>query len=79
MTKPLIGEGDHPIIARLFWKVTRIDGLVKSRHSRENGNPENSNYMKILDSCLRRNDRKSPFRTFYKTIRNLTEDRFVKR
>ncbi len=34
------------------------DELVKSRHSRENGNPENSNYMKRLDSCLRRNDRK---------------------
>ena len=24
--------------------------------------------MKILDSCLRRNDRKSPFQTFYETI-----------
>jgi len=43
-----------------------FDGLVKSRHIRENGNPENSNYMKILDSgwslsrtLLRdRNDRK---------------------
>ena len=34
------------------------DGIVKSRHSRENGNPENSNYLKRLDSCLRRNDRK---------------------
>ena len=45
-----------------------IDGIVKSRHSRENGNPENSNYMKILDSCLRRNDRQWPFQTFYETI-----------
>ena len=45
-----------------------IDGIVKSRHSRENGNPENSNYMKILDSCLRRNDRQLPFQTFYETI-----------
>ena len=45
-----------------------LDGLVKSRHSRENGNPENSNYLKILDSCLRRNDRKSAFQTFYETI-----------
>src|SRR4030043_1846459 len=46
------------------------DEIVKSRHSRENGNPENSNCMKILDSCLRRNDRKSPFQTFYETINN---------
>jgi hypothetical protein len=45
-----------------------IDGIVKSRHSRENGNPENSNYMKILDSRLRRNDRQWPFQTFYETI-----------
>ena len=45
-----------------------FDGLVKSRHSRENGNPVITNYMKILDSCLRRNDRKSPFQTFYETI-----------
>ena len=45
-----------------------IDGIVKSRHSRENGNPENSNYMKILDSCLRRNERQWPFQTFYETI-----------
>ena len=50
------------------------DGIVKSRHSRENGNPENSNYMKILDSCLRRNDRQWPFQTFYDSIKN----RFVK-
>jgi len=40
----------------------------KSRHSRENGNPKNSNYMKILDSCFRRNDRQWPFQTFYETI-----------
>jgi len=45
-----------------------IDGIVKSLHSRENGNPENSNYMKILDSCLRRNDRQWPFQTFYETF-----------
>ena len=42
-------------ISYVFGKLT-FDGLVKSRHSRENGNPENSNYLKILDSCLRRND-----------------------
>ena len=34
-------------------QISKNDGIVKSRHSRENGNPENSNYMKILDSCLR--------------------------
>jgi len=28
----------------------KVDGIVKSRHSRENGNPENFNYLKILDS-----------------------------
>jgi len=44
------------------------DGIVKSRHSRENGNPDNSNYLKTLDSCLRRNDKKSHFQTFYETI-----------
>jgi hypothetical protein len=41
-----------------------------------NGNPENSNYMKIQDSCWSlsrtllwdRNDRKSPFQTFYDSI-----------
>jgi len=47
-----------------------IDGIVKSRHSRENGNPDNSNYLKTLDSCLRRNDKKSHFQTFYETINN---------
>jgi len=31
--------------------VTKHDGIVKSRHSRENGNPENSNYLKRLDCC----------------------------
>jgi len=45
-----------------------LDGIVKSRHSRENGNPDNSNYLKTLDSCLRRNDKKSHFQTFYETI-----------
>ena len=40
------------------------DGIVKGRHSRENGNPGNSNYMKILDSCLRRNDKNLLFRLF---------------
>ena len=42
-----------------------LNGIVKNRHSREtcplryqsgNGNPENSNYLKILDFCLRSND-----------------------
>jgi len=45
------------------------DGIVKSRHSRENGNPENSNYMKILDSCLRRNDKNLLFGLFTRTSR----------
>ncbi|MDI6764828.1 MAG: lytic transglycosylase domain-containing protein [Thermodesulfobacteriota bacterium] len=53
-----------------------IDELAKSCHSRENGNPENSNYIKKLDSCWSlsrtlirdRNDRKWPFRILYKTI-----------
>ncbi len=43
---------------------SKINEVVKSRHSRENGNPGNSNYMKILDSCFRRNDKKSLFRLF---------------
>jgi len=58
----------------------KYDGIVKSRHSRacarsasarrrENGNPENSNYMKTLDSCFRRNDKKYPSQTFYETIK----------
>jgi len=33
-----------------------FDEIVKSRYSRENGNPENSNPLKALDSCFRRND-----------------------
>ena len=33
-----------------------LNGIVKSRHSRENGNRRIRNYLKILDSCLRRND-----------------------
>jgi hypothetical protein len=45
-----------------------FDGLVKSRHSRENGNPEYSNYLKRLDSGFRRNDRKAYFQTFYEII-----------
>ena len=44
------------------------DELVRSRHSRENGNPENSSYIKRLDSCLRRNDRKWHSHAFYETI-----------
>ena len=51
-----------------YFDKVYFDGIVKIRHSRENGNPENSNYMKILDSCLRRNDRQWPFQTFYETI-----------
>jgi type I restriction enzyme R subunit len=43
-------------ILGLKFAYSTNDGIVKSRHSRENGNPENSNYLKILDSCLRRND-----------------------
>jgi|GEM_PF-847877 len=44
-----------------------FDGIVKSRHSRENGNPENFNCSKILDSCFRRNDKKPHSRTFCET------------
>ena len=54
---------------RNFLKVFKGDDIVKSRHSRGNGNPENSKYMKILDSCLRRNDRKLSVQTFYETIK----------
>ncbi len=45
-------------------KKMNIGKLVKSRHSRENGNPANLNYMKKLDSCLRRNDKNLFFRLF---------------
>ena len=58
------------ITSKEYCLKINLDGIVKSRHSRENGNPENSNYMKILDSCLRRNDRQWPFQTFYETILN---------
>ena len=55
----------------------RLDGIVKSRHFRENGNPENSNYLKILDSgwSLPRtairgwNDEKTRIATSYETIK----------
>jgi molybdopterin-binding protein len=52
---------------------TNFDGIVKSchfcetcprRHKSANGNPENSNPMKILDSCLCRNDKNFLFRLF---------------
>ena len=60
-------------------EINIFDGIVKSRHSREtcpqrypsgNGNPENSNYMKISreERDLRRNDKKYPSQTFYETI-----------
>ena len=45
-----------------------LDELVKSCHSRENGNLWDSNCTKRLDSCLRRNDKTLPFQTFYKTF-----------
>jgi len=45
-----------------------LDGFKKSRHSSENVNPTNSNCLKILDSCLRRNDMQWPLQIVYKTI-----------
>jgi|GEM_PF-3517620 len=39
-----------------YHALFKSDGIGKSRHSRENGNPENSNCLKTLDSCFRRND-----------------------
>jgi hypothetical protein len=50
-------------------KQIKVDNLVKSRHSRENGNPGNSNDLKILDSCLRRNDKNLFFRLFTRPSR----------
>jgi len=40
------------------------DGIIKSRHSRENGNPGDSDRIKILDSCLCRNDKNLFLRLF---------------
>jgi len=56
-----------------------VDGFVKSRHSRENGNPGNSNHLKTLDSCLRRNDKNFFFRLFtrpskVKNLRSITHN-----
>jgi hypothetical protein len=52
-----------------YWNVGKLeywnnDNLVKSRHSRENGNPGNSKPSKTLDSCLRRNDKNFFFGLF---------------
>jgi hypothetical protein len=41
-----------------------IDGLVKSRHSRESGNLGAHNYLEKLDSRLHGNDRKPLFQIF---------------
>ena len=57
------------IISYKVLYTTKLDGIVKNRHSRENGNPENSNYLKILDSCLRGNDGLWAFQTFYENIK----------
>ena len=47
----------------------KIDGFVKSRHSRAGGNPESANQLKSLDSRFHGNDEKRPFQTFYEIIK----------
>ncbi len=51
-----------------IWKIV-FRGITKSRHSRGNGNPENSDYIILLDSCLRRNDRKTHVQDIYGTTK----------
>ena len=50
--------GGFGLIKKSRKEGSKNDGMVRSRHSRENGNPEDFTSLKILDSCLRRNDRK---------------------
>jgi hypothetical protein len=51
-----------------FYEVIKIDGFVKSRHSRAGGNPGSANILKRLDSRFHGNDAKKAFQTFYETI-----------
>ncbi|MFZ3136632.1 MAG: hypothetical protein WA126_04470 [Thermodesulfovibrionales bacterium] len=41
---------------KLFIILIKIDELVKSRHSREGGNPDARNFLKRMDSRLRTPD-----------------------
>jgi hypothetical protein len=58
-TLPLLMESSKVVIPVLARRSA-------SARRRENGNPENSNYMKILDSCLRRNDKNLLLRFYTK-------------
>ena len=45
-----------------------IDELVKSRHSREGGNPGERNFLKRMDSRLRTSGMTAMKRTFYDVV-----------
>jgi hypothetical protein len=54
---------------RTFYDSVKLDSLVKSRHSREGGNPRAQNFLKRLDSRLRISGMTAIRKTFYEPVK----------
>jgi hypothetical protein len=52
----------------VLWENGNIVTLVKSRHSREGGNPCARNFLKRMDSRLRTSGMTALKRTFYEAV-----------
>jgi len=63
-------------VFRTFYEGVNIDEFIKSRHSREGGNPSARNFLKRMDSRLRTSGMTAMKRTFCDVV-NILFDKFV--